>query len=267
MDHSAIALGGAGERVLAGDESAGARADVCRLGLVVGEAEEVADDGVLLAGAERHFEAGVVFGASERQVFPYFLGSNAAEIKEPLNAIQALTTTKDGTRRLVEALAEMERVEEKLPAERFDQLWPELQQLLRDIDTPRFADLHPNFERLFQRKTFYEPIDECADQVWLDRYDAARDTQAALKGYEAIVRSAARPWQVWLFEKLLGHVDAYARLLRVYLLVERGFKPGARRLYFASPRPFLACRSALMPRMRRLACRGRYDVRCAPAPR
>ena len=185
-----------------------------------------------------HFEAGVVFGASERQVFPYFLGSNAAEIKEPLNAIQALTTTKNGTRRLVAALAEMESVEERLPAERFDQWWPELQQLLRDIDTPRFADLHPNFERLFQRKTFDEPLDECSDQIWLDRYEAARDTQAALKGYEAIVRSVARPWQVWLFEKLLANVDAYARLLRVYLLVERGFKPGTRRLDFGSPRPF-----------------------------
>jgi TIR domain len=184
-----------------------------------------------------HFEAGAVFAASERRVLPYYLGSDAARIKEPLNAIQAITATEDGTRRLVKALAHRDSVEVDQPAERFDHFWPELHQLLRDIETPRFADLYPDFERLFQRKTFYEPIDECSDQVWLDRYDAARDTLVALRGYETIVRSAARPWQVWLFEKLLGHVDAYARLLRVYLLVERGFKPAARRLDFSSPRP------------------------------
>ena len=184
-----------------------------------------------------HFEAGVVFAASERPVFPYFLGSDASGVKEPLNAIQVLTATEDGTRRLVDALVRRRKVDADRPAERFDQLWPELDELLRDIETPRLADLYPDFERLFQRKTFYEPIEECSDQVWLDRHEAARDTLAALKGYEAIVRSAARPWQVWLFEKLLGHVDAYTRLLRVYLIVERGFKPGSRRLDFASPRP------------------------------
>lgn len=59
-----------------------------------------------------------------------------------------------------------------------------------------------------------------------------------LEARDALVRAAARPWHVWLFEKLLGHVDAYARLLRVYLLIERGFKPGSLRLDFASPRPF-----------------------------
>lgn len=215
-----------------------------------------------------HFEAGMVFGAPDRRVFPYFLGPDSGRVKAPLNALQAVAATKEGTSQLVTALARSGGAAVDSVADRFNDRWPELHEFLRDIAAPRVAEIYPEFERLFQRKTFYEPIDECSDQVWLDRFEAARDTRTALQAHETIVREAAQPWQVWLFEKLLSHVDAYARLLRVYLLVERGFKPGARRLDFASPRPLpIAEPLEALPALCEHRCREiRHVVFCLTRP-
>ncbi|HEU0199977.1 MAG TPA: hypothetical protein VFR86_06035 [Burkholderiaceae bacterium] len=184
-----------------------------------------------------HFEAGMVFRFGDERVLPYFLGSEAVGIKEPLNSIQASTATKEGTRRLVEALASRGGIKQDQVAERFAKLWPELETFLRRLAAPRFAALFPEFEELFNRKTFTERIEDCTDQGWITRYDIVRQTLDLLKRQRAVVQTCCQPWQAWLFQKLINHVDGYARELCENLLAERHFEVSeSNKVDFTRPR-------------------------------
>jgi len=185
-----------------------------------------------------HFEAGLLFRSSEDRVLPYFLGSRVPEIKEPLNAIQASTATAEGTWRLVEALAPRSRMDAAKARRRFEACWPELERFVRSMAAPRFEDVFPGFEALFERKTFNEPIDECTDQGWLARYDGARETLVAVRQRLDTIERCCQPWQIWMYRKLLSHLDGYARDLRENLLEERRFEVGEDgKLEFARPHP------------------------------
>jgi hypothetical protein len=184
-----------------------------------------------------HFEAGMVFRFGDERVLPYFLGSEAVGIKEPLNSIQASTATKEGTWRLVDAIAARGGLEQGKVAERFAKLWPELETFLRRLAAPRFADVFPEFDELFNRKTFKERIEDCTDQGWITRYDIVRQTLDLLKRQRALVQSCCQPWQAWLYQKLINHVDAYASELCENLLAERHFEIGeSNKVDFTRPR-------------------------------
>lgn len=190
-----------------------------------------------------HFEAGMVFRSGDERVLPYFLGSEVVGIKEPLNSIQATTSNKEGTRRLMEALTARAGIEPSNVADRFAKLWPDLEKFLCRLAAPRFADIFPEFEELFNRKTFIERIEDCTDQGWLTRYDIVRQTLDLLKRQSASVQSCCQPWQSWLYQKLINHVDAYGREICENLLAERHFevaesnKVDFTRLRKAAPKP------------------------------
>jgi hypothetical protein len=85
------------------------------------------------------------------------------------------------------------------------------------------AQIYPGFGRLFDRKTFDEPLELCSDQRWLKRHEGARVTALDLEAHHAAVLAAAAPWQSWLYDKLARQVGGYVDEIERYLLIERGF--------------------------------------------
>lgn len=189
-----------------------------------------------LASRWLHFEAGMLFRSGAERVLPYFLGSEVPAIDEPLNVIQASAATEAGTRGLVQALARRGAQSSSDVQRRFDACWPDLGRFIRRLAAPRFDDVFPGFAALFERKTFSEPIEECTDQGWVARYDGARETLLAIRQRSDVIDRCCQPWQVWLYRKLLGHIDGYARDIAETLLAERRFDVGeADRIDFARP--------------------------------
>ena len=84
--------------------------------------------------------------------------------------------------------------------------------------------LIPGLERLFQRKTFTEPIHRCTDQAWLRRCDRARETREKLAAYQKRVKAACPKYEQGLFDMLLGELDGYAMAMESLLLRPRKFK-------------------------------------------
>ena len=190
---------------------------------------EAADAAIVCFTAENldsrwmHFEAGMLFRSGQERVLPYFLGTAIPDIKDPLNAIQATAATREGTWRLVVALAHKLANASRDVSKEFDEHWPELHEFFRESLAPRFEDIFPHFEALFERKTFREPIEDCHDQDWISRYDGARETLVALSQRESTVERCCEHWQLWLYRKLLSEVDGYVRDVRDNLVQSRRF--------------------------------------------
>jgi hypothetical protein len=183
-----------------------------------------------------HFEAGMIFRSGKAKALPIYLGAQVEHIKEPLNAIQASPCTKEGSWRMVEALASRGRLDRRAIASRFDREWSDFEKFLHNIEAPQLAEVLSDHEGLFHRKTFDEPVEECTSQGWLDRYLGARQTLEALQRQRDVVEACCVPWQRWLYGKLINHVDEYARLMRETLLVQRRFEvTESRRVDFARP--------------------------------
>ena len=158
-------------------------------------------------------------------VFTLLLGVKPGEVDGPLAAFQSTSAddAKD-TRRLIDDLTLV------LPAGRrpsnqwrdaLDGRWPDtwrrLHERLKGIAKPSLAEVFPDFDRLFRRKTFQEPTLECVNQKWQERYDGARDTWAKLREREGTIEQACRPYVVDMYKALVATVDQYA--MAVSLLV------------------------------------------------
>lgn len=196
-----------------------------------------------LPSAWLHFEAGMVFRA--KAVVPYYLGTEVPEIKGPLNAIQAKAATREGTQQMVDKLAQIGKLESAGVQRLFDEHWPDLDRFIRSVAAPKFVQLFPDFEALFERKTFGEPIDECTDQGWVARYDGARDTLLTIERRVEVVERCCQPWQTWLYRKLHSQLDGYVRDLRENLLLGRRFAvDDAGKVDFGRPDRLPALRSA-----------------------
>jgi hypothetical protein len=184
-----------------------------------------------------HFESGMVSRMGKGRVFTYFLGTDAAKVQDPLKQIQVTVSTESDTRKLALRLADLAQVAESEVGVRLASAWEKLATAIREVATPRMDDIYPGFTQLFERKTFDERLEDCADQIWLKRYQAVRDTTRALGDHREAVRAAAEPWQAWLYEKVIHQVDAYGDEMKQYLLLDRSFEVGdAGRIDFARPR-------------------------------
>jgi hypothetical protein len=169
-----------------------------------------------------HFEAGMVYGRAA--VFPVFLGEATGQIADPLEAVQATASTRAAMAQLAGRLLELAGLAGSGAQQRIDAAWPALGQVIDELASPRIEDFFGGFAGLFDRKTFYEPLVDCADQSWLKRYDGARDTARALAAQRPAVAGACQPWQQWLYDKLVHQVDGYVDELRRSLIVERAFE-------------------------------------------
>jgi hypothetical protein len=87
-------------------------------------------------------------------------------------------------------------------------------------------ELMPDFESLFQRKTFNEPFDECTTQNWISRYKGAVETMDALQTRRGDIQRACKPYLAELYTELLAQLDGYAMDVRALLLEEINFEFG-----------------------------------------
>ena len=107
----------------------------------------------------------------------------------------------------------------------FEQAWAGFEEELKRIAVP-IIDLIPNFEGWFHRKTLEEPLQQCTDQNWTGRYDGVRQTHDRLSDHISSIRQACPHYQINLYEKLLGVVEAYAMDICALLLKAPVFSLG-----------------------------------------
>jgi hypothetical protein len=170
-----------------------------------------------------HFEAGSRIGADKRsRIYTYLAGLDAGEVPDPLRRYQGADATEEGTLRLLRSIGESEAGSID---QTFRKAWPALEIQLDEIRAYGILELVPGFERMFRRKTFSEPIEECTDQSWLDRYYGARSTLDKLENIRDTADARWQPYQIALIQTLITEVDGYMRDLRKYLIREIHFEP------------------------------------------
>jgi hypothetical protein len=184
-----------------------------------------------------HFEAGALashfatavsgpapVNNQRSRVFTLLHGVTIAELKGPLSAYQATSTTRQEMSALVPSLANVlgkTDVKPGIP----DGAWDAFQEELGKIAIP-VLDLIPDLESLFQRKTFNEPLHHCADQAWLNRHNGVRLTLESLSVYRARVRAACPPDEQDVFEMLLAELGGYEMAMGSLLLESKKFMLG-----------------------------------------
>jgi hypothetical protein len=82
----------------------------------------------------------------------------------------------------------------------------------------------PGFAGLFERKTFHEPLPDCTNQRWLDRFAAARSAHQALTEASRTIEDLARPGARKLYRELIAAVDGYAMAMSGFLVLEKHFE-------------------------------------------
>jgi hypothetical protein len=170
------------------------------------------------------FEAGALATAvalkqREPRIFTYLLDLSPASLPGPLAAYQSTVATMEDTLRLVNSLLSYLGVEPKDPAG-FAGHWEDLQRRLDAIGVQPVTSVFAQLPTLFERKTFHEPVDECMDQSWFQRYDGAIATREALRAQADLVIAECGETAAAMFRDLLALVDGYAMDMRALL-----FKP------------------------------------------
>jgi hypothetical protein len=170
-----------------------------------------------------YFEAGSRLGHDKQsRIYLYILGVEPGNVPDPIRRYQGSEATEEGTSRLLQAVGDVDASAIEVA---FGKCWPELERQLDELKCYGIEELVPGFERLFQRKTFSEPIEECSDQSWLDRYYGARSTLERLESIRNSIDARWRPYQTTLIQALITEVDGYVREIRRYLLREIQFAP------------------------------------------
>jgi hypothetical protein len=216
-----------------------------RVGLICLTAEAVTSPWI-------HFEAGILAKtlhedvrqpattnqSTQLRIFPFLNGVELGALKGPLSAYQTTSAAdKDDAWRLIETVlsvlvtdraasgaagtSEPEPPSRKTVHRRFEETWDAFQADLRKIEPAKLAEIVPEFERLFQRKTFNESMYDCLTQGWLERHNRARDVHATLSANQPVVRRACRRYVADMFDALMREVDAYTMCLGVLLGRER----------------------------------------------
>jgi hypothetical protein len=156
-------------------------------------------------------------------VFTYVYGFDPGSLSGPLSGYQSTVATKEDTRRLVLNLCAALRRE--LPNEgAYGGWWAKLRELLDNIPAPTIAELVPEFAGLFERKTFNEPLPDCTNQRWLERFAAARAAHQALMAASRRVDDVSRPGARQLYRELVAAVDGYAMAMSGFLVDEKHFE-------------------------------------------
>lgn len=167
------------------------------------------------------FEAGALATAvalkqREARIFTYLLDLSPASLPGPLMAYQSTVATMEDTLRLVNSLLSYLEIEPKDPASFADQ-WGDLQPKLDAIGSQPVTSIFPGLPTLFARKTFHEPVDECMDQSWFQRYDGAIATREALRAQAELVVAECGETAAQMFRELVAQVDGYATDMRALL--------------------------------------------------
>jgi hypothetical protein len=76
---------------------------------------------------------------------------------------------------------------------------------------------------MFERKTFQEPLPDCTNQRWLDRFAVARAAHQALSAASRTVDDLSRPGVRQLYRELVAAVDGYAMAMSGFLVAEKRF--------------------------------------------
>ena len=173
-----------------------------------------------------HFEAGALataVGSRNGEVFTYVYGFDPGKLAGPLSAYQSTVATKEDTRRLVHDVCVA--MESKPPTEEiYSRWWAKLKAVLDEIPALAITELVPGFAELFDRKTFREPLPDCTNQRWLDRFAVARAVHTALREAAHLVDDRSRPGARQLYDDLVAAVDAYAMAMSGFLVEEKHFR-------------------------------------------
>ena len=179
-----------------------------------------------------HFEAGALARAVRKNeqaradtLYTYLLGVQTDELQGPLAAFQSTRFDPEDTKRLVASIAALiapDTAAREASEQAFEAHWPAFAAAVKDIGPLPAAQLIPDLEDLFRRKTFNEPLDECTRQSWIDRFTAARETIAGLETYRDAMK-ADGTYLLDLYNDLLGELDGYAMNMGALLLKEEKF--------------------------------------------
>jgi hypothetical protein len=175
-------------------------------------------------------------------LFTYLHGVSADRLAGPLAAYQSSSATREDTSRLITSLTNAIG----LPAtdnrrqDAFDDAWPAFE---RELEAIRIdvQEIVPDFETWFRRKTFEEPVRECVDQSWMDRYNGARQTLDRVRRELPAVQGACHRYQVDLYERLVSVLDGYEMAIRAFLVRAEPFELDESGRLIISPGVVRAC--------------------------
>jgi hypothetical protein len=180
-----------------------------------------------------HFEAGALARAIRKNevgggtggLYTYLLGVRPEELKGPLAEFQSTTFDREDTRKFCEAI--VGSMGQSAPArevweQAFEKSWPTFELTVQAIGAMPASELIPGLEEMFRRKTFYEPLEECTRQAWIDRFSGVQQTIASLKAYRAVM-TADNSYLLDLYNQLVSELDIYAMNMGALLLSESKF--------------------------------------------
>jgi hypothetical protein len=182
------------------------------------------------------FEAGALIRC-DRQVrlFTALLDLPASALEGPLGLMQATVLERDAEALKREVHDLLKQVVEHVGLQTNIVLslqgpdvqpaaWDNFVEEILAIETASMSTLVPEFEALFERKTFQEPFQDCADQQWAARFAVARRTRDALETNRRRVHLASPPGLRQSYDALSSAVDGYAMAIAGLLLSERRYE-------------------------------------------
>lgn len=159
-----------------------------------------------------HFEAGALATAVGGRLFTYGHRVTPERLTGPLSEFQSASTSREGTLRLVQAIAKLSsdaRNDSDSVARRFDDRWPSLQKTVDALGRITIEEAIPQFKELFRSKTFTESMRECPDLGWIARHERLGRVRAILEAQHENVASLGEDHLLSLYERLQRQVDLY----------------------------------------------------------
>jgi hypothetical protein len=167
-----------------------------------------------------HFEVGAIAGKrKESRILTYLFAIKPGDVVGPLAAFQSSDSNKIDTRKLVFALGRMCNKE----PENFDEHWPVLENALGSIQPVRVPDVVREFGDFLNFKSFREPLEDCSDQSWLDRFARVIQVLEGLRKEQDRVAARCQPADTALYRQVVSDLDNYLRLIKSQLLEEKRF--------------------------------------------
>lgn len=192
------------------------------------------------------FEAGALIRCDvEVALFPVLLDLPAQALQGPLGLVQATSITRDPAAIKRETHDLLGRIAEHLNGNRAKRQvtgfvsvqaptvpregapvpdpWDAFVKAVLQIPPTPLVSVFDRFPQLFERKTFQEPFEDCADQRWLDRYAGARIARDEMQRNRARMETGLPPGAQLAYDRLSRAVDSYAMAIGGLLIEERAF--------------------------------------------
>ena len=208
-----------------------------RVGLICVTPENVASPWLL-------FEAGALIRCDvEVALFPLLLDLPPAAMEGPLALVQATVIERDPAAIKRETFDLLGRVRDHVnqfrqppnllvvQPPRSDDVtgvdardpWDDFATAVLQISPASVVSIFGRFPQLFERKTFQEPFQDCADQRWLDRYAGARSAHDEMERQRPRIAAALPPGAQLAYDRLSAAVDSYAMAIGGQLLQQQEF--------------------------------------------